>query len=56
MTLITISTILTELVVYKAFFFFQKLVLIPLFSLWNFLIGFISFEYILGGTAAANQN
>ena len=55
MTLITISTILTELVVYKAFFF-QILVLIPLFSLWNFLIGFISFEYILGGTAAANQN
>ena len=55
MTLITISTILTELVVYKTFFF-QKLLLIPLFSLWNFLIGFISFEYILGGTAAANQN
>ena len=55
MTLITISTILTELVVYKAFFF-QKLLLIPLFSLWNFLIGFISFEYILGGTAVANQN
>ena len=65
MTLVTISTILSELVVYKAFFF-HKLVLIPLLSLWNFLlinlqnkqllIVFKSFECILGDTVAANQN